>query len=136
MPDIFVPQDTTGFNACYMSLSRSGLFRSYTFNYTDVHRTELSKYNTMESLYEYVSKAGLFSNFIAEARRKGIVNPSAVELDEARKNITTVLYGNVIYNMLGMEEYLRFLNQSDPVVLKAVDILEKEESVPAFPSED
>lgn len=135
MPDIFVPQDTTGFNACYMSLSQSGLFRSYTFNYTDVHRTELSKYDTMESLYEYVSKAGLFSNFISEARRKGIVNPSAGELDEARKNISTVLYGNVIYNMLGMEEYLRFLNQSDPVVLKAVDILEKGESVPAFPSE-
>ena len=133
MPDIFIPQDTTGFNACYTSLSRSGLFRSYTFNYTDRNRAELAKFDTMESLYDHISKAGLFSNFIAEARRKGIITPTAKELDEARKNITTVLYGNVIYNMLGMEEYLRFLNQSDPAVLKAVEILDQGKSLPDGP---
>lgn len=136
MPDIFVPQDTTGFNACYTALSRSGLFRSYTFNYTDKHRAELSKYTTMEELYNYVSKAGLFSSFINEARRKGIITPTAEELDEARKNISTVLYGNVIYNILGMEEYLRFLNQSDPVVLKAIEVLEEGKSVPESPEKE
>lgn len=41
-----------------------------------------------------------------------------------------ILYGNVIYNMLGMEEYVKYLNLSDPVVLKAVEILDRGESKP------
>jgi carboxyl-terminal processing protease len=41
-----------------------------------------------------------------------------------------ILYGNVIYNVLGMEEYVKFLNLTDPTVLKAVEILDKGESRP------
>ena len=41
-----------------------------------------------------------------------------------------ILYGNIIYNMLGMEEYVKYLNLTDPAVLKAVEILERGESRP------
>ena len=40
------------------------------------------------------------------------------------------LYGNIIYNMLGMEEYLKYLNATDPAVLRAIEVLERGESVP------
>ena len=43
------------------------------------------------------------------------------------------LYGNIIYNMLGMEAYVEYLNESDKTVLKAVEILEKGESFPQAP---
>ena len=45
------------------------------------------------------------------------------------------LYGNIIYNMLSMEEYLKYLNQSDKTVLKALEILEKEEAFPKAPEQ-
>ena len=34
------------------------------------------------------------------------------------------LYGNIIYNILGREQYIRYINQSDATVKKALDILE------------
>ena len=42
-----------------------------------------------------------------------------------------ILYGNIVYNILGMEEYTKYLNLTDPVVLKAVEVLEKGETAPA-----
>ena len=45
------------------------------------------------------------------------------------------LYGNIIYNMLNMEEYLKFLNQSDKTVQKALEVLEAEESFPKAPEQ-
>lgn len=36
------------------------------------------------------------------------------------------LYGNIIYNMLGIEAYIQYLNQTDKTVLKALEVLEKE----------
>ena len=130
MPDIFVPQDTTGFNAYYTALSRSGLFRSYTFNYTDKNRSTLSKYTDMPSLLAYLKSSPVLEGFYNEATRKGIRTPSAAERDEASRNVETVVYGNIIYNMLGMDEYIQFLNRTDPVVLRAVEILEQGASVP------
>ena len=45
------------------------------------------------------------------------------------------LYGNIIYNMLNMEEYVKFLNQTDKTVLKAIEVLEKGESFPKGPEQ-
>lgn len=130
MPDIFVPQDTTGFNAYYSALSRSGLFRSYTFNYTDKNRSTLSQYSDMPSLLAYLKSSSVLEGFYNEATRKGVRTPSAEERNEAARNVETVVYGNIIYNMLGMDEYIQFLNRTDPVVLRAVEVLEQGTSVP------
>lgn len=43
------------------------------------------------------------------------------------------IYGNIVYNMLGMEEYIKYLNHTDKTVIKAVEVLEKGESVPKAP---
>lgn len=43
------------------------------------------------------------------------------------------LYGNIIYNMLGIEAYIQYLNQTDKTVLKALEVLEKGESFPKLP---
>ena len=46
------------------------------------------------------------------------------------------LYGNIIYNMLNIEEYFKYLNQSDKTVLKAIEVLEKEESFPTVSEQE
>ena len=40
-----------------------------------------------------------------------------------------------MYNMLGMEAYIQYLNQTDKTVLKALEVLEKGESFPKAPEE-
>ena len=130
MPDIFVPQDTTGFNNYYTALSRSGLFRSYTFDYTDKNRSTLSKYADYPSLLGYLKSSSVLEGFYSAATGKGVRTPTAAERAEAEKNVETVVYGNIIYNMLGMDAYIQFLNSTDPVVLRAVEVLERGESKP------
>ena len=57
-------------------------------------------------------------------------------LYKSRRLFERAIYGNIIYNALDMSEYIQFLNESDPTVLRAVDILEKGESVPKKPQKD
>lgn len=45
---------------------------------------------------------------------------------KSRRLFEMSLYGNIIYNMLGMEAYVEYLNESDKTVLKAVEILERQ----------
>ena len=54
-------------------------------------------------------------------------------MQKSKKLFELSLYGNIIYNMLGMEAYVEYLNETDKTVLKAVDILEKGESFPKAP---
>ena len=43
--------------------------------------------------------------------------------------------GNIIYNMLGMDEYIQFLNRTDPSILKAIEVLEQGKAWPDAPEE-
>ena len=43
------------------------------------------------------------------------------------------LFGNIIYNMLGLEAYLQYFNKSDSTVNKGIEILEKGEAFPKAP---
>ena len=50
-----------------------------------------------------------------------------------RQLLERSLYGNIIYNILGREQYIRYINQSDATVKKALDILERGEAFPKAP---
>ena len=54
MRDIFVPQDTTGMTSYYRMAVNRGLTIQFAFQYTDNHRAEMQKYETEESLLQYL----------------------------------------------------------------------------------
>lgn len=132
MPDIFVPQDTTGMTSYFRMAANRGLIIRYTFEYTDQNRSTLQKYDTTEKMEEYLKKQNLLNNFAAWAEKKGLKRRNNL-MAKSRKLFEKSLYGNIIYNMLGMEAYVEFLNETDKTVLKAVEILEKGESFPQAP---
>ena len=129
MPDIFVPQDTAGYTSYYAAVAKMGLFTQFPFQYTDKNRHKLSQHATMEELLQYLKGQNLMEMFIQYATDKGIKRRNNL-ISKSRPVMEEILYGNVIYNMLGMEEYVKYLNLSDPVVLKAVEILDRGESKP------
>ena len=103
MPDIFVPHDTLGMTSYFRMAANRGLIIRYAFDYTDQNRNKLQEYRRNNML---ITSRDLFE---------------------------TSLYGNIIYNMLGIEEYIKYLNKTDKTVIKAVEVLEKGESVPQAP---
>ena len=129
MPDIFVPQDTTGMTSYFRMAANRGLIIRYTFDYTDQHRSTLQKYDTPQKMEAYLKKQNLLNKFAAWAEKKGLKRRNNLMM-KSRRLFEMSLYGNIIYNMLGMEAYVEYLNESDKTVLKAVEILEKGESFP------
>ena len=133
MPDIFVPQDTTGMTSYFRMAANRGLIIRYTFDYTDQNRSTLQKYDTPEKIEAYLKGQNLLNKFAAWAEKKGLKRRNNLMM-KSRRLFEMSLYGNIIYNMLGMEAYVEYLNESDKTVLKAVEILEKGESFPQAPS--
>ena len=61
MPDIFVPQDTTGVTSYYRMSVNRGLTIQFAFQYTDNHRCrKCKKYETEESLLQYLKQSEHF----------------------------------------------------------------------------
>lgn len=133
MPDIFVPQDATGMTSYFRMAANRGLIIRYTFDYTDQNRSTLQKYDTPEKMEAYLKGQNLLNKFAAWAEKKGLKRRNNLMM-KSRRLFEMSLYGNIIYNMLGMEAYVEYLNESDKTVLKAVEILEKGESFPQAPA--
>ncbi|MBR2359399.1 MAG: S41 family peptidase [Bacteroidaceae bacterium] len=129
MPDIFVPQDTSDYTSYYKMAAMNGMLQKFAFDYTDRNRPHLKEYTDVEVLEKYLKRQGLLEQFARYADERGLKRRNNM-LYKSRALFEESLYGNIIYNMLGMEEYIKFLNETDPAVLRAVEVLEKGESVP------
>ena len=134
MPDIFVPQDTTDMTSYFRMAANRGLIIRYSFDYTDQNRSDLLQYETPDQLVDYLKTQKLLNKFAAWAEKKGLKRRNNL-MQKSKKLFELSLYGNIIYNMLGMEAYIQYLNQTDKTVLKALEVLEKGESFPKVPEE-
>ena len=132
MPDVFVPQDTTGVTSYLTEVLSNGLTIQFTFHYTDNNRDKLKKYEDEESLLNYLRRQGLVEQFIRYADSKGVKRRNIL-IQKSYKLLEKSIYGNIIYNMLGKEAYIQYLNQSDQTVKKAVELLESGEAFPKAP---
>lgn len=132
MPDIFVPQDTTGMTSYFRMADTRGLIIRYTFDYTDQNRNKLMEYKTPDELVDYLKTQNLLVKFSKWAETKGLKKRNNM-LITSKKLFELGIYGNIVYNMLGIEDYVKFLNESDKTVIKALEVLENGESFPKAP---
>lgn len=133
MPDIFVPQDTTGMTSYFRMAASKGLIVRYTFEYTDRNRSKLQDYKTVEGLETYLKQQNLLSLFADYAEKKGMKRRNNL-MYKSKQLFEQSLFGNIIYNMLGKEAYIRYLNKTDKTVLRALEVLQKGESFPQAPA--
>lgn len=135
MPDIFVPQDTTGMTTYFRMAAARGLIIRYTMEYTDKNRSTLQQYTTPDSMAAYLKTQNLLEKFASYAEKKGLKRRNIL-MYKSKKLFDENLYGNIIYNMLGIESFIEYSNKTDKTVLKAVEVLEKGESFPKAPEEN
>lgn len=132
MPDYFVPQDTVNYTSYFRMANQQGFIIQYAYEYTDDNRQALSKYNTYESLVKYLASQNIVDKFANYANKKGLKRRNLM-LQKSMKLFEHALYGNIVYIMLDDEEYAKFANESDPTVLKAVNLLNNNEAWPQAP---
>ncbi len=132
MPDIFVSSDTTDITSYFSQAVSKGLIRQYTFTYSNRHRPLLSTFDTYEEAVAHLATQDLVGEFIAFAADKGL-KPRYWQIEKSRKRIEQSLYANIIYNIQGMLQHVRYINTFDTTVQKAIDILENNEAFPKKP---
>ena len=132
MPDVFVPQDTTGVSSYLIEVSNRGLIIQFSFQYTDRNRAKLSAFENEQDLLKYLRRQGIVEQFIRFADSKGVKRRNLL-IHRSYKLLERNLYGNIIYNTLGKEAYIRYINESDATVKKALEILERGEAFPKAP---
>ena len=129
MPDIFVSGDTTSIPAYVADLYSRGLVSQFALKYSNSNRHKFTGYKTYETLTARLDELQLFDSFVKFATSKGAKANSA-QMKESEGLIKRSLYSNITYQLLGMCEHVKFLNQSDSTVIKAVEVLEKGEAFP------
>ena len=134
MPDIFVPQDTTGYTSYFSMALNQKLTLKFAFQYTDQNRQKLQKYENADELLKYLKTQNILEKFARFAESKGLKRRNIL-MYKSKDLFDRNLYGNIIYNMLNMEEYVKYINKYDKTVLKALEVLEAEETFPNAPEE-
>ena len=129
MPDIFVAGDTTHLTTFTSEALSRGFISQFTLKYSNNNRHNLAHHNQYESLVNALEREMLYNKFIEFTTSKGLTADSK-EIAESEKLIKRSLHSNIIYQLLGMREHVRYRNLSDSTVLKAVEVLEKGEAFP------
>lgn len=132
MPDVFVPQDTTGVSSYLIEVSNKGLISRFGFNYGDKNRETLSKLTDEAEMESYLLKQNIVGQFIGYADAKGIKRRNLL-IRKSHKLLEKYLCANIISNILGNEQYVKFWNKTDNTFLRAVEILKEGKSFPDAP---
>lgn len=132
MPDIFISSDTVDMTKYTQEALSRGLIARYAMKYCDANRPVLSKLKTHEALTAHLNTKPIVEDFVSFADGKGL-KPNAQQIAKSRKIIRRALYSNIIYQMAGMLEHVKYVNLDDPAVLKAIEVLDKGEAYPKAP---
>ncbi len=131
IPDIFIPQDTTDATSYFKEAVYKGNIREFVFEYADSEFPKLKKYADYEQLTKYLASQNLLQSFATFAEKRGQKRRNLM-LKKSQHLFEQAIYGGIIYDILGENEYQQYLNATDPVVLRALQVLEDGESYPTI----
>ncbi len=121
MPDLFVPNDTTGYTSWYLNVLNKGLINKYTFEYADRHRETLSKSVNGNDMADLLPDDDtLLQDFVEYARRNG-VTPRWYYINISRDLLVNSLKAMIARNIHGVQGYFEVSNLTDPTVQAALD---------------
>ena len=123
VPDIFVPNDTTGITTYYRAVANLGLLQQYVYTYVDINRDQLKNVKTVKQLMGMMpSDDALTYDFVCYARDNG-VPMRWYYINLSRSLIARQLRALVIRDVLGSEEFYRYYNRTDNTVNVALKAL-------------
>lgn len=126
VPDVFVPVERQASLAYYTLLINKGLLYRYAFDYTDRHRSELSRFTDFNGFNrDFLISDDIFNGLIDYAESQGVKREeNDPEISDGRARVMLKAY--IGRNILDNEGFFPLLNSIDPVFLKSVDILKKD----------
>lgn len=136
MPDIFIPEDTTGFTSYYMAIANQGLIQKYASSVADEFRDQLGKERTISRLEEILPHdQALLENFVAYAVKNGV--PARwYYINKSRDLLLSQLKAVIARDVIGYPAFIELLNERDNAVNNAVQQLQDGNSPVSIPNMD
>lgn len=124
IPDYFIPRDTIGFTSYYKEVYMSGTINQFAFWYVDNHRQELSRYSEALQLAKYLRGQKIVEAFANYADKHGMKRRNLM-IKTSHALLENSIISNIISDRLGIGSAVIYLNNNDPFVAKALNILHK-----------
>lgn len=131
IPDIFVPNDTSGITNYYMKVANARLLQKFAFTYVDRNREELSKLKDYKQFLRILpSNDVLLNDFVYYASRNGV--PARwYYINISRDLITTQLKALIARDLFGDDAFYYIYNRNDNNIEEAIKAFNKH--LAAFP---
>lgn len=122
MPDIFVPDDTTGYTDFLRKVRTKGLIYSFAMKYADENRQKLKKYTTNDNLINYLNAQNLLNQFANYLKQKELKDEKN-ELKISKNIINNQLFAYICKNVFDKEFYYPIIHKTDNTLNKAIEVL-------------
>ena len=128
MPDIFIPEDTTGYTSYYMNIANQGLIQKYAYTVADEYREKLGQDKTISNLENVLpSDYTLLENFVAYAVQNGV--PARwYYINRSGDLLISQIKAMIARDVLGYPAFIELLNSEDKVVINALEQLQEGKS--------
>lgn len=127
MPDIFVPEDTTGLTSYYMEAVNKGLINSFAQQMAEAYRP-MMRAKTVDEMLRIIPRDNtLLNNFATYAAGKGL--PARwYYINQSRSVLLNQIKAVIARDLVGYEGLIQILNQQDKTLDKALEMLEGNKS--------
>lgn len=120
IPDVFIPNDTTGYTSYYLNVANAGLLQKFAFDFCDTNRIRIAACRTVNDVLKIIpSDDQLIKSFADFAARNGI--PARWYYINISQNlIVNQLKALICRDALSTRAFYEVFNTSDNAVQQAV----------------
>ena len=128
MPDIFVPEDTTGFTSYYINVVNNGLIQKFAYSVSDKYREMLNGVKDVDRLLKILPRDNtLLENFVDFAVANGV--PARwYYINKSKELLLNQIKAMIARDVIGYPAFIQLLNEDDQTVIKALNVLENGQS--------
>jgi carboxyl-terminal processing protease len=126
MPDYFVPLDTLRYTQFHRQLAAKSIIIQQNLRYVDNHRKQLKKeypqFDKFKQTFEVPQS--LIDNILAEAKKQKLEPKEDQELQRTLPYLRLQLKALVARDLWDMSEYYSVFNEENPLVQKALEVIQ------------
>lgn len=134
IPDVFVPRDTTDITSYFKEAYLRGLMYQYAYDYVDKHRDSFRDNPSIEQVTALLDKQNIVEDFATFAEKNGLKRRNLM-IKKSRHLFKNYLYNYIISDLIDTEAAIRFANQEDHTVLKALQLFKDGKAFPREPAQ-
>lgn len=123
MPDVFVPEDTTGYTSYYIEATNKGLIQKFARDMAASYRPMMKGNRTREAMDRVMARdTSLLTAFVDYASRNGL--PARwYYINKSRDLLINQIKAFIARDLVGYDAFIEILNEQDPTVSRALDDL-------------